>query len=244
MKIADIKVGDRVRKKTGWLDDLERSIQALGVLQPIGVSPDGELIFGYRRLMACKALGLEEIPARVIDISADDPAAALRMEQAENEIRRDFTASERLEIAKRIEVALAGRRGTNQHTKEDVQNFAQAEGKKTRDLAAQSVGWSGEQLRKAKVVFDEADEETKAAVDDGTISIHKAYTEVAEKKQAKPKKPKPKNNGRVWKLSLNLDSAESLQELADKIVEEVDEPLAIAMAERILSRYGKLEVTK
>ena len=140
MKISDITVGERARTSAGWLDDLQRSIEQVGVLQPIGVTPENELIFGHRRVMACQALGMEDIPARILDINPDDPAHVLRMEQAENNIRKDFTASERVEIARRIEEALAGRHGKNQHTKEDVQTFAAPDSGNSRDIAAKSVG--------------------------------------------------------------------------------------------------------
>jgi ParB family chromosome partitioning protein len=141
MKISDITVGERARTSAGWLDDLQRSIEQVGVLQPIGVTPENELIFGHRRVMACQALGMEDIPARILDINPDDPAHVLRMEQAENNIRKDFTASERVEIARRIEEALAGRHGGD-NTK--TQTFAPcSERGMSRDIAAKSVGWSG-----------------------------------------------------------------------------------------------------
>ena len=156
VKIADIKIGSRARQATGWLDDLQRSIDALGVLQPIGVTPGNELIFGYRRLMACKALGFEEIPARIIDIDADDPVTALRMEQAENEVRKDFTPSEKVEIARRIEEALGKRHGNNQHgQKEDSLTLDTPQGRSD-ELAAEAVGWGKDTYRKAKAVVESA----------------------------------------------------------------------------------------
>jgi len=65
-------------------------------------------------------------------------------------------ASERVEIARRIEVALAGRHGGD-NTK--TQTFAPcSERGMSRDIAAKSVGWSGETYRKAKKVIDSGDE--------------------------------------------------------------------------------------
>ena len=134
MKISDITVGERARTSAGWLDDLQRSIEQVGVLQPIGVTPENELIFGHRRVMACQALGMEDIPARILDINPDDPAHVLRMEQAENNIRKDFTPSERVEIARRIEVALAGWQAgrASVATFQPVQIFAQVTAGKRR----------------------------------------------------------------------------------------------------------------
>lgn len=183
MKIDDVIIGDRARSQTGWLDDLERSIEKLGVLQPIGVTAKNELIFGYRRLMACKNIGLEEIPARVIDIDADDPVTALRMEQAENNIRRDFTPTEKVEIARRIEEALAGRHGGDRKSDQAANICTLNEKGNSRDIAAQSVGWSGETYRQAKAVTDSDDEEAKSQLDAGDISVNAAYKKVTRKKE-------------------------------------------------------------
>ena len=47
-----IKIGPRIRSEVGELGDLVESIGELGILQPIGVTPSMELIFGERRLKA------------------------------------------------------------------------------------------------------------------------------------------------------------------------------------------------
>jgi len=217
VKISDVKIGDRVRSAPGWLDDLERSIEKLGVLQPIGVTPDSELIFGYRRLMACKALGMEEIPARVIDVAADDPVTALRMEQAENNIRKDFTPSEKVEIARRIEEALAGRHGSNQHKrKEECQKIDTPPGRSD-DIAAKSVGWNRETYRQAKKVVEEAPPEVKAKVDAGEMSVSAAY------KETRPKK-------KTFRITL--------KDRADATIKELGEEEATELARLILKACG------
>ncbi|WP_298291409.1 hypothetical protein [Thiomonas sp.] len=65
-------------------------------------------------------------------------------EFAENELRKDFTVSERVAIAKAIEQRLAGRHGSNQHQRrevEDVENFPPPQNAKSRDLAAEKAGF-------------------------------------------------------------------------------------------------------
>ena len=64
-------------------------------------------------------------------------------------------ASERVEIARRIEEALAGRQGGDRSSGKCLP--LESEGKST-DIAAKSVGWSGETYRKAKKVIDSGDE--------------------------------------------------------------------------------------
>ena len=173
MNPMDIHVSHDRRREMGWLDALERSIEAQGLLQPIGVDAQGTLLFGARRLQACKNLGWEDVPARIIDIDADDPAAALKVERDENEVRKDFTPSEKVAIAQRIEEALSGRHGGARGKRLPLAE-GEPQGKST-DLAASAVGWSGEQYRQAKHVMEEADDETKEAVDSGAVSVNKAY---------------------------------------------------------------------
>ena len=52
---------------------------------------------------------------------------------------------------------MAGRVGNNQYTqKEEVQRVAQPqESARSRDIAAEAVGWSGEQYRRAKTVVEQ-----------------------------------------------------------------------------------------
>jgi ParB family chromosome partitioning protein len=60
MKIKDIKVGERFRRKLGNIDLLAQSIKEEGLLYPILVDKDGNLIDGQRRLVALKQLGIKE----------------------------------------------------------------------------------------------------------------------------------------------------------------------------------------
>ena len=60
MNTKDIKVGERFRRKLGNTDLLAQSIKEEGLLYPILVDKDGNLIDGQRRLVALKQLGIEE----------------------------------------------------------------------------------------------------------------------------------------------------------------------------------------
>ncbi|MDW9503036.1 hypothetical protein GOB10_18440 [Sinorhizobium meliloti] len=63
--IDRIVVGRRFRRDFGDLDALAASIRDLGLLQPIVIDQDGNLLAGERRLRACRLLGWTEIPAVV-----------------------------------------------------------------------------------------------------------------------------------------------------------------------------------
>lgn len=63
--ISEITIGERHRKDLGNLEELAASIDELGLLQPIGITKDKLLVFGERRLIACRdLLGWTMIPAR------------------------------------------------------------------------------------------------------------------------------------------------------------------------------------
>jgi ParB family chromosome partitioning protein len=66
MRIADIKVGKRHRKDLGDIEGLAASMEVHGLLHPIVVKPDGQLMCGERRLCAAKLLGWKKIPVTVI----------------------------------------------------------------------------------------------------------------------------------------------------------------------------------
>ncbi len=75
------------------LDDLARSIAEQGLISPpvLRRQPDGryEVVAGQRRVLACRALGLEAIPAIVRDDLSDDDALALSL--VENVQRADMS---------------------------------------------------------------------------------------------------------------------------------------------------------
>src|SRR4030042_1306076 len=98
MRIADIRIGERHRKDMGDLESLARSIDEIGLLHPVVVTPDGRLIAGERRIRACRILGWNDIPVTVADLPA-----ILRGECDENRIRKDWTPTEAVAIAKELE---------------------------------------------------------------------------------------------------------------------------------------------
>ena len=98
LKITDIKVGNRHRKDMGDLTDLTESIRQEGLLQPIGVTERLELVFGERRIRAVRdILKKKTVLARIVDVTS-----IIAGEYAENVVRKDFTPSERVAIARAI----------------------------------------------------------------------------------------------------------------------------------------------
>lgn len=151
-----------------------------------------------------RVLGRETIPARIVHVDS-----LLQAEHAENEIRKDFTPSERVAIAKAIEDELKGmeRRGrpkaeTGQGEliePENVENFRQYEGQKSEQIAAKQAGFGNETTyRQARKVTEEAIPELVEAMDRGDIAIStaaKLVTAPPETQQYAAENPKEAPGG-------------------------------------------------
>ncbi len=86
-----------VRIDSEGIADLTRSIRAQGVLNPIILRRDEQgyvIIAGERRWTAARAVGLERIPARVMDVSNEE---ARLIQLAENLQREDLNSIEEAE---------------------------------------------------------------------------------------------------------------------------------------------------
>src|SRR5262249_53506110 len=105
------------------------------------------------------------ILARIVDVSS-----ILAGEYHENEVRKDFTPSERVAIARAIERQIGNRRGQR------VQNFAQVSpGQKSRDAAAECAGFGNhETYRQAAKVVENGTPRLIQAMDGGRVSIFAA----------------------------------------------------------------------
>ncbi|WP_437191353.1 DNA methyltransferase [Planctomicrobium sp. SH527] len=170
LQISKIKIGNRHRKDMGDLTSLAESIRQDGLLQPIGVTEKLELVFGERRLRAHQEiLKSKSILARIVDVQS-----ILYGEYAENEIRKDFTPSERVAIAKAIEKQVGNRRG--QRTDRLVGKIPQvAAGKKTREVAAEKAGFGNDKTyRQAAKVVENGTSKLIHAMDAGRVSISAA----------------------------------------------------------------------
>ena len=183
--LAAIRVGERARSDLGDVGSLAESIEQHGLLHPIVITETGELIAGVRRLEAFRLLGRTEIPTRVVDIERQ----ALG-EQAENIDRKDFTPEERVVIGEQIEALLVGRRGSNQHQTKLPENFPEAKGQDTRDIAARKAGFhNARTYEQAKAVraaaFEDPERFAKPLADmNRTGRVHGPFKRVKIAKQS------------------------------------------------------------
>jgi N6-adenosine-specific RNA methylase IME4 len=179
MDIAGIQLGPRFRRDLGDIAQLAQSIAEIGLLHPIVINPNGQLIAGYRRLEACKKLGWKQVPVRVVDLDN-----LLRGERDENVQRKDFTPSEAVAIAQALEPlereAARKRQLTGQPSVESTEGKVQSHSKapatsenvkeqartapppsagskgQSRDKVAAAVGMGWQQLERATAVVQAA----------------------------------------------------------------------------------------
>lgn len=169
VKCSEIKIGNRVRKDLGDIDTLADSIKELGLLQPIGVTINNELVFGERRLAACKLLNHEEIEAVLFD--SDE---LFKCEIAENVSRKSFVMSERVGIRKTLKKEETKKRGE-----------LMAKGIKIKRKVADSAtfycelaklsGVSYNTAKKENVIVAFGNQEIIDKVDNNELSVNRAY---------------------------------------------------------------------
>ncbi len=94
IKIDDIKISARIRQEHPKVEELKQSIQEVGLLNPVIVNEENELLSGFRRLTACRELGWDEIEAIQIR-TGDDELKKLDIEYHENVGRADLTITDK-----------------------------------------------------------------------------------------------------------------------------------------------------
>ena len=181
MNISDIRIGERHRKDLGDVASLAQSIADIGLLHPVVVTPDGTLIAGARRVAACKLLGWQEIPATVVDLQD-----IVRGEHDENALRKDFTPSEAVAIARALEPMereAAKERQLSTLVQNRSEKFSEREKGEALVKVARTVGMSRITFTKAREVVEAAEQEPELFAPvleqmDRTGNVHGAYKEL------------------------------------------------------------------
>nr|WP_154957467.1 ParB N-terminal domain-containing protein [Paenibacillus xylanexedens] len=224
ININQIKVSDRIRKDFGGIEELAQDIAQNGLINPIVVTPNYQLIAGERRLRAHQYLGRKEVVVRVMEIS--DFEHQLRLEISENEHRKEFTFSERVEWAKRLEEV--ERIKAKERMAGGKENVPEHPAGQVRDIVADQVGFgSGRTYDKAKYIMENATPEIIQQLDEGIISTHKAYVETKERLEAAVREAETRAN------QAEQEKEELQRRYKDAIpADQVDEAVAAAVERR------------
>lgn len=195
--IGKVIVDKRIRKDFGNITELAEDIKENGLINPPVVTPKFQLIAGERRLRAMEYLKYKQVEVRVMTVK--DYEHQLKLEISENENRKEFTFSERIEYARKlekIERVKAKERviisQNNNMAKAAKENFpGQVNSGQTRDIVASKSGFgSGKNFQKAKYIVENASEEVIKSLDEGKLSINKAYMEIKKSRDEALKKAK------------------------------------------------------
>jgi ParB/RepB/Spo0J family partition protein len=202
--IEAIRIGKRHRRDLGDVKGLAQSISELGLLHPVVITPDDELIAGQRRLEACRLLGWEEVPVYIVDL-----ADFVRGEADENVKRKDFLPSEAVEIARVLEPVEreetrkrqdeVKRQARNQVDDNEVGNLPvslSSSNGRVRDKIASYVGMSGRTLEKAQQIVEAAEQEPEKYMPlveqmDKTERINGVYKKFKRMQQAEEIEQEP-----------------------------------------------------
>lgn len=152
--------------------ELAESIRNRGVLTPTVVreKEDGryEMVSGHRRKYACQLIGLETIPAEVRELDRDDATLYMVESNLQRSVilpsEKAFSCKMQLEAMKRK----AGRPSKNGAPVEH-----NLKGMKSREVLAQQIGESSEQIRRY-IRLTELIPEILQMVDDGKIALRPA----------------------------------------------------------------------
>jgi 16S rRNA G966 N2-methylase RsmD len=198
--IDSITVTNRTRKDFGDIRSLAESISAVGLLQPIVINENNELIDGQRRIKAYIQLGIKEIPFYRVSLEQ-----IILGEFHANSNRKDFTSSERVAISDAVEKFLrthskgVGRPrsvqksdeitikesklfadSTNGGSENNVVKFTTFSGR-VKDNVSRYFGISRNTLEKEKQIVEAAErepasfEDIRQKVDKKKISIDKGF---------------------------------------------------------------------
>ena len=157
MPLGTIRIGVRYRKDLGDIEALAESIQSVGLLHPVVVTPEAELIAGRRRLAACAILGWDDVPVTVIDLEQ-----VILGEQHENLARKDLLPSEIVALKRAVEPLEREAARQHQGSRTDLEHPATVAGcekGEARDRIARLLGVGRTTLARAEEVVEAAEED-------------------------------------------------------------------------------------
>jgi ParB family transcriptional regulator, chromosome partitioning protein len=99
--LESIRVGVRHRKDPGDIAQLMESIDRLGMLQPITITPEGVLVCGWRRLEAVRRLGWHSVKVWVRS-GISDKLQHLLAQQDENQLHKPLTELEKASLYREL----------------------------------------------------------------------------------------------------------------------------------------------
>lgn len=152
--IESIVVIGRHRRVLGDIESLAESILDVGLLNPITITAESRLVAGQRRLEACRSLGWDSLPTRIVANLAE-AASLLRAERDENTERLEMLPSEKASLGAALEALEQPAARLRQGTRTDLgKGLPSLQGGKS-DRGGQVAAIIGETLGMSRSTYSE-----------------------------------------------------------------------------------------
>ena len=222
--IDKIIVNDRIRKDFGDIQELADDIKENGLINPPVVNKGYELLAGERRLRACKMLGWPQIEVRMMDTR--DAEHELNIEISENDVRKGFTKSERVDYIKRLLRIEQAKAKERQGERTSASNNTEVQ--RSDDATAKAFDMSATTMRRELFIADNQDLLDPADFadwDEGKLSTNKAFQRI---KEAQRKAEQERDDARFVadRLKQERDNAKEDAEGYAEDIKELQEEIA------------------
>jgi hypothetical protein len=212
LPIAEIIVRPRVRSDLGNISEFAEDIKNRGMLHPVIVNQNRELVAGYRRLQVAVSLGWTEIPVTIIP--TEPSLAQFDMQLAENMKRKNLNPLEIseaiLERKHRFEQVHGKIENGGYHPSKDTQKTSLPSGQ---TAVPQFYAETGKLLNMSPfsiykfLQLNELDADLKDQVRTNTIGYRAALTLQAERKRINPAQKKSNSAFKSVRLPNQQDIA-------------------------------------
>lgn len=170
------------------LTRLVEDIRINGLQQPVALLPDGRLIDGRNRMLACKKIGIEAV---TVTVNPEDPVA---FAVSANLHRRDLTSEQRAAIAARLVLpaleaqAMEKKASAKRHSEGDgntvdvekVRQLRDGRAPRSVERAAEIAGTNNNYVSTAKRILKSAPD-LAAKVEAGEMRLREAEAECGER---------------------------------------------------------------
>jgi len=238
-------------------EELKKSIAERGLLEPIVVNENNEVIEGHQRLLAWISLGKKEPPAIRRVNTGGDLAKEIALSVEYNARRRHLVKSELALIVAEAFKKIEELRSSGVFPRETVHtsNSESDLAKESLGKISKEVGISKPTLSKAMKVVEKGTPEVKQAVEKGELSVKRAYEIVQHPPEEQKKllqEPKPQAQSQVRKIDKSKwpqvysaftrnQSVEGVEKLAGELGVTVDEVLRVVNLVKI--ERGELPIS-
>ena len=165
VELSKIEVGTRFREELGDIESLAQSLESEGLINPITIDKDNNLLAGGRRLAAATMLEWPKITCNVMEIESEGDLRIIEL--IENVQRKELSWSEQANLVSRINDLMK------------KQDSAWTQGK-TADLLKMSAGHVSDQIMIADVAESIPTLTEKASFKDAVKIYRSLCTSIAE----------------------------------------------------------------